>query len=80
MTGEGYVPRQRTGEDNERIIKRIGEIELEMRYDGSPSPLKRHLDEQYGPDGWGTREAAPETTVERIYQNMGLLILEVYEK
>jgi hypothetical protein len=80
MTGEGFVPRQRTGEDNEHIIKRIGEIELEQRFDGSPAPLKQELDEQYGPEGWGTRETAPVSTAERIYQNMGLLILEVYQK
>jgi hypothetical protein len=56
---ERFVPRQRTGEESENIVRRIGEIELEMQYDGSPAPLRKELDELYGSDGWGTREVTP---------------------
>lgn len=77
---EGFIPRQRTAEDNEQIIKRIGELDLEPKYDGSPSPLKEELDKTYGPDGWHTREATPSGLAEKLYHNMGLLILEVYVK
>jgi hypothetical protein len=77
---EGYIPRQRTGEDNEQVIKRIGELELEPGHDNSPAPLKRELDETYGPDGWGTREVSPDGLAEKLYHNMGLLVLEVYVK
>lgn len=78
---EGFIPRQRTGEDyyeNERVIKRIGELDLEMKSTGEHSELRSQLDNEYGPGGWATREVLPETTAERLYQNMGLLILEVY--
>lgn len=77
---EGEIPRQRTGEDNEKIIARVGEQELEVRFNNSPAPLTRELDAKYGPDGWGAREATPITRYEQLTYNMGLLTLEIYEK
>jgi hypothetical protein len=77
---EGFIPRQRTKEDSEEVIKRIGELEIEPLYNGQPAPLKQELDEIYGEDGWGAREVSPNGLAEKLYHNMGLLILEVYTK
>jgi hypothetical protein len=77
---KGFIPRQRTGEDSENIVRRIGELDLEVQFDGSPAPLKQELDSLYGPDGWGTREIAPDGLAEKLYYNMGVLILGVYVK
>lgn len=62
------------------VIRRIGQLDLEPRFDGSPSPLREEFDELYGPGGWVTREVTPATTAERLYQNMGYSVLEVYRK
>lgn len=80
---ERNIPQQRTGEELKesiRVVNRVGELALEMKPDGSDSELKKQLDEEYGPGGWATREAAPRTTEEHLIQNAGILILEVYVK
>jgi hypothetical protein len=77
---EGFIPRQRTGEDSENIVHRIGMIELEPRYDGSPAPLRQELDKTYGPEGWATREVTASNLAEKLMYNMGSLIVEVYVK
>lgn len=77
----GEIPSQRTGAElyeTTRVIKRVGELALEMKSNGEDSDLRQELDDEYGPGGWAYREAAPITTEERLFQNMGLLIFEIY--
>lgn len=65
------------GEEN--APRRIGELDIEPRSDGSPSQTKLELDEVYGVGAWVTREAVPNgTMLEGLYSNMGYAILEVY--
>jgi hypothetical protein len=77
MAGEQFIPRQRTAEDMSRFEETVDEHDL---FQGSYTvpPMRNRLDERYGQGGWFTRTRAGRTMAEKLIENMGFEIHDIF--